>query len=270
MSAFVNAIRAENLKVFTTKMWWILAIIVVVYIGPTAAGMGLIFGMSSAEGDMELMLFGSNLHLMIYAVATSVGYVFPLLYGSMSATGELRHQTITPTFLATPRRGISLGAKSLVQAGVGAGYGVLAFAVTIAGGALTLMVNDVSPGLADADTWFLVLRGVCAMALWGVIGVGVGALLRNQVAAIVVVLAFTQFLEPILRSLSLLNSTLETIGMYLPGAASDAFVGASLFSVAGLMGGATLTWWQGGLVLAGYAAVFSGLGYLVSWRRDIT
>lgn len=216
------------------------------------------------------MFLGSEAHLMVYAVATSTGYVFPLLYGSMAATGELRHQTITPTFLATPRRGVSLGAKSLVQAGLGAGYGILAFAITIAGGGLALAMNDIDTGLGDGATWLMVLRGIVAMGLWAIIGVGVGALLRNQVAAIVIVLVFTQFVEPILRSLSLFNDALTTVGMYLPGSASDALVGSGGFSMMGMFGGDSLSWWQGGLVLAGYAGLFSWLGYLVSWKRDIT
>ena len=58
---------------------------------------------------------------------------------------------------------------------------------------------------------------------------------------------------------------------YLPGAASDALVGASVFT--GMTPGATddaLEWWAGGLVLLGYGAVLVLLGYLVSWRRDVS
>jgi hypothetical protein len=37
-------------------------------------------------------------------------------------------------------------------------------------------------------------------------------------------------------------------------------------------GGTTtvLEWWQGGLVLGGYAVLFLGIGALTTWRRDVT
>ena len=59
---------------------------------------------------------------------------------------------------------------------------------------------------------------------------------------------------------------------FLPGAASDALVGASVFNAAtpGGTGGDPLEWWAGGLVLLGYAVVLIALGHLFSWRRDVT
>ena len=87
------------------------------------------------------------------------------------------------------------------------------------------------------------------MALWATIGVGLGSLVPNQVAAIVIVIAFTQFVEPILRLAASLNDVTATIGQFLPGAASDALVGASFYSIASVGAAESLDWWQGGLVL---------------------
>lgn len=49
MSAFGGATRAETLKVLTTKMWWILAIVLVVYLGATATFTGIIMGVASSR-----------------------------------------------------------------------------------------------------------------------------------------------------------------------------------------------------------------------------
>jgi hypothetical protein len=58
---------------------------------------------------------------------------------------------------------------------------------------------------------------------------------------------------------------------FLPGAASDALVGASVYAATIPQGSADpLEWWVGGLVLLGYAVVFVVLGHLVSWRRDVS
>jgi hypothetical protein len=122
------------------------------------------------------------------------------------------------------------------------------------------------------DTWLLIARVVLAMALWAVIGVGLGVLVPSQVAAIVIVLAFTQFIEPILRLVASFWDWTAGIGQYLPGAASDALVGSSIFTVMGTGAGPVpvLDWWQGGLVLLGFAVAAAVAGYFTSWRRDVT
>ena len=56
------------------------------------------------------------------------------------------------------------------------------------------------------------------------------------------------------------------------GAASDALVGASFYSVAAMGSGAVdaLEWWQGGLVLLGIALVATIIGGATTWRRDVS
>ena len=81
---------------------------------------------------------------------------------------------------------------------VGAVYGAIALAASVGIGALVMNGFGIDPQLADSATWALVGRSVLAMALWATIGVGLGVLVPNQVATIVIVLAFTQFVEPLL------------------------------------------------------------------------
>ena len=87
-----------------------------------------------------------------------------------------------------------------------------------------------------------------------------------------IVLAFTQFVEPLLRFASAFLDWTAQIAQFLPGAASDALVGASLFTVSAPAAAASvgLDWWQGGLVLLAYAAAATIGGYFVSWNRDVT
>jgi ABC-2 type transport system permease protein len=100
------------------------------------------------------------------------------------------------------------------------------------------------------------------------VGVGFGTALTHQVAAIVVLLAFTQFVEPLLRVF--LGAFEQTAGVakFLPGAAGEAVTGASLYSSAGI--GELLPWWQGLLVLVAYGLVLAAVGHLTTLRRDIT
>lgn len=268
----IAAIRAEFAKLLTTRIWWILLIVLAVYVAFTAVTLAAVFsGGLGADPDAP-ELPAEALPPVIYSIAHSIGYVFPLLLGTLAVTGEIRHQTLTPTFLATPKRGLVLAAKLVAMIAFGALFGVAAVIGVVGPGGGVLSIGDGVTGLDDQDSWLMFARIVLAMALWAVVGVGVGALIPNQVAAVVVVLAFTQFVEPILRTVAVFVDWAAELGQYLPGAAGDALVGASIFSALGMADGTApaLDWWQGGLVLLAYAVVATVVGYLVSWRKDVT
>lgn len=269
MSSLMAAIRSEFLKVFTTRVWWGLGIILFGYVALVAGGAALLFtnipGAANSPAEAGLL---TQPHL-IYGFATSIGYVFPVLLGALATTGEFRHQSLTPTFLANPNRGHVLVGKLIALTGVGALYGVIALLGSVGVGGAALAIGGVDPLLGDSDTWALLGRAVIAMALWGAIGVGLGAVLPSQVGAIIVVLAFTQFVEPLLRLAAGFSSITADIGRFLPGAATDALVGPSFYSLMSAQQNA-LSWWQGGLVLFGFAVLFAAIGAATTWRRDVT
>lgn len=278
MSTFIHAIQAEFVKVFSTRMWWVLAIVLFAYIALLAGGLSGLFGgiesgaipaRAGGSGQQSLAALGS-LPPLIYSFASSVGYVFPVLFGALVVTSEFRHQTLTPTFLATPRRGTVLLAKSVTMVIMGALYGVVALLASVGLGSLVLYGFSLDTLLGEPDTWVLFGRVLLAMALWGLIGVGLGVLVPSQVASIVIVIAFTQFVEPLLRLAATFTDWSAEIGKFLPGSASDALVGSSFYSTIGMGGGSVLEWWQGGLVLLAYALVTSLIGWLTTWKRDVT
>lgn len=264
---FLRAVASEWSKTWTTRLWWVLLIIMVGYVGVGAAGIGLALAVAPEETPVPLP--DEMLPPVVYSMATAAGFVFPLVFGAMSVTSEVRHRTLSATFLAVPDRGAVLGAKAVVAALVGAGYGVAGLVATAGLGAAVLAATGIDPALGDPETWALFGRIVLAMAVWGVVGVGLGVLIPSQVGSIVAILAFTQFVEPLLRTAAAFVSWLSDVGRFLPGAAGDALVGASFYSAFAPPGSA-LEWWQGGLVLAGYAAVFLVAGGLTFWRRDVT
>ncbi len=276
MSTVARAVAAETAKLVTTRMWWVLALVLFGYIALLAGGLSALFG-AIESGAISPDAAGAGgappsfgeLAPLIYSFASSVGYVFPVLLGALATTGEFRHQTLTPTFLATPKRGRVLGAKVGTLFAAGAGYGVVALLASVGVGALVMSAFGVDTLLGDSDTWALIGRAILGMALWATIGVGLGVLVPSQVAAVVIVLAFTQFVEPLLRFASMFTELTAGIGRFLPGAASDALVGASFFTISAPQS-TMLEWWQGGLVLLAYALAATIGGYFVSWKRDVT
>ncbi|GAA4170192.1 ABC transporter permease [Gryllotalpicola koreensis] len=274
---FIAGLRAEFTKVFTTRLWWVLALVMIVYLGALTGGLGTLFAglqtgaIRASAGHVPR--FG-DLAPPLYSFATSIGYVFPILFGALLTAGEWRHQTITPTFLANPHRYTVLWAKIWSAVVFGAAYGAVAVATSAAGTVAALQHFGVDTELHDAATWHLFARAVLAMALWGFVGVGLGVLVPNQAAVIVTVLAFTQFVEPLLRLASAFSSETANAAKFLPGAASDALVGASFLDLQNNAEGtivvAQLDGQYGGLMLVIYGAAVTVIGCLTTWRRDVS
>ncbi len=274
----LRATAAEFVKVFSLKSWWLLGLVLIGYVALTAAGLAFFLS------DLGAQLGGAATSIsdpvvianLVYSSVTAVGLVIPLLFGALLSTTEYRYRTLTPTVLAQPRRGIVLAAKGVVAAVMGALFGALGLIGSVGAGAPVLLAVGESTALDEPEVIGVLLRTLIATALWALLGLGLGALLTSQIAAIVIVLAFTQFIEPILRLVSMVWEWSAAIGRFLPGAATDALVGAGILSSMGALDPSIpmvdidpLTWWQGGLVLAVLAAGLLVAASLTTLRRDV-
>jgi hypothetical protein len=114
----------------------------------------------------------------------------------------------------------------------------------------------------------VLLLGVVVTAVWTVIGVAFGSLVTNQVAAIVVILAFTQFVEPIARLALASVDGLGSVARFLPGAAADGLIGTSLLGDFGRGSVDLLPRPAALVVLLAYAGVLAVLGRVTTLRRD--
>lgn len=259
-----SALLAEYRKLVTTRIWWVLLIAMAGYLVFIAAAIAASFAFAPADGGSVPV--GEEAARTTYSVINSIGYVFPLVIGSLAMTTEFRHKTITQSLLVEPDRTRFLVAKVLSVVPVGLLAGVVGVLAVLLGGAPLLALQGDGAYLADRDVVMGLLLGVVAIALWAMIGVGFGTLVPNQVAAIVVILAFTQFVEPVARLALSQVDALSDLANFLPGGAADALLGASLFAADG---GDLLPRWAAALVLIGYAIGFAALGRLTTLRRDI-
>ncbi len=268
-----STLRTEWRKITTTRMWWVTAGIMFVYMVAIGAIMAFSFvlGMNDEQavmpGGQAMALDPRDVASSVYTLAVALGYIFPAILGALSVTSEFRYRTITPTLLAQPDRSKVLLAKVIVVVPFGAAVALAGVAGTLLGGAGGLAVMGEPTFLGDAAMWRTIGMSVLALTLWSLVGVGFGAVLTNQVAAIVVLLVFTQFVEPLLRILLAQFEVTESVSKFLPGAAGEAIAGSSLYSSSGLA--SLLSAWQGGLVLLGYAVVLVVIGRLTTFRRDI-
>jgi len=135
-----------------------------------------------------------------------LGTLFAALLGAMSITGEFRHGTIRPTFLTTPRRGRVVAAKVWASMLIGVAFGLIAAAVAAGVGSAALAARGVKIQLDGGDYALLLAGGAAAAGLWAAIGVGLGAVVRNQVPTVVGLCAWLLFVEGLLSSATLAAS----------------------------------------------------------------
>ena len=245
-------VRAEFAKLGTTRFIYglaagmaVFAVLAVVAVG-TAAGTQ---GNPSLSADSLPMFVAGPVALVSGAA---------LLLGILGVAGEFRHQTISQTFLVTPDRGRVVAAKLVAYPLAGIALALTTLAVTAAVGAGWLAAMGITPSLLDARLGRVVGVALLGAGLCGLVGVGVGALVRNQVAALVGTLVWVLVVEGLL--MGLVNA--PSLGRWLPSAAAAAAITSP--------GGAHLSRLAGTLVFAGYGLALALAGTRLMVRRDIT
>lgn len=183
-----------------------------------------------------------------------------MLIGILSLTTEYRHKTVTTAFLVTPRRWLMVGGKLVTAALVGVALAVVVLVAALVGGGLTLtarggsfsslihQVPAVAPGL------------IVVFALFAILGVGIGALLTNQVAAIVASLAWFVIGESIL--VGLVHGAFKWVPTGAATAVANLTRGDHTYGL--------FTWWEGGLLMLGYGLLAAIIGSAIMTARDVT
>jgi hypothetical protein len=187
--------------------------------------------------------------------AGSSGVLTVLIIGILIMAGEFRHGTVTSTFLVSPKRGRVVGAKIVAAALVGAGIAIAAAVLTLAVSVPWLASKHIHPHILSHNVGGVLLGGIAATAIYAVVGVGVGSLIRNQMAAVGVALGWALVAE------SLLIDFAHEIGRWTPGAAAAALDGVSRNGL--------LPMWGGAVLFVAYGVAFATAGTRFTIRRDV-
>ncbi|MEU5941005.1 ABC transporter permease [Micromonospora sp. NPDC047548] len=198
------------------------------------------------------------------------GFV-PAAFGAVAVTSEYRHHTAAVTFLFAPRRWQVLAAKLTAYATVAIGYGTVLAGTAAAAILGVAAARGVPLGLPTGTVLELLARVGVAMAAYLLLGVGVGALLRHQIAALGVVVGYLYLGEPLLMLIPGVNTAYPV----LPGGATAALTGFTYLtdSVAKELGTAPtplLSPVVGALLLATYTIIAAAIAVVIPMRRDIT
>jgi ABC-2 type transport system permease protein len=178
----------------------------------------------------------------------SFASIFAALAGILVVTSEYRFGTIRPTFVFTPRRWVVLTAKYVASMLAGIAFAVVGQGLALVIGLGILSGRGIHRTLGWGSVSQLGLGTVAAAALWGGIGVGLGAIVRNQIGAVIGVLVWVFVVE------NLLFGFVPSVGRFTPGRAQDALTGMSAdHLLPAAAGGAVLLVWSLGLFAAGLA-----------------
>jgi len=244
-------LRSELLKQRTTRttltvMLWMFGLILLIVLLHA-------FGLSAST-----LRIARN-QSKVYGWGTSIGALFAALLGALSVTGEVRTGTIRPTLLVTPNRTRVIVAKLGAAALAGLLVGVVAEALVSAIASAGLAARGIHIALGAGDFAQMIAGGAAAAALWAAIGTGIGAIVRNQVGAVVGLCVWLLLVE------SILIGVVPNAAKFTPGASAGALAG--MIQNAG--SSSLLAPAVGALLLILYATLAAGAGVLATERRDV-
>lgn len=251
-------IRAEFRKLRSTQLWFWMLVAVVALAALFVAGQIL-------SHDKETPFTPDDVRSVFSSGQTA--YLAALVLGVLGVTAEFRYQTITPTLLATPSRARVITAKLISYALVGAAYSVLTLLITTAVAVPWLAAKNVTISFGDDHLASAFIGVFFTVALWGLVGLGFGALVRNQVVAMVTAIIYVVVLEQLLSAIPYVRNAYP----FLPGGAAAAIIDTGSRSQhSDGMNYTLLTPALGCVVMLVWALGLAVIGASVSMNRDIT
>jgi ABC-2 type transport system permease protein len=234
-------IRGELIKAITTRtIFAYAAMAVVLAVGQVLASLLPAWGDLMSQDDKKEALGGLPLLVLLLAI--------------VGAAGEYRHRTAAPAALVAGRdAGRLLVARAGAYAVAGAAVAALATVITLAVG-LPLLADRPGPVVSAGDVALIAGGSLVAAALLAVFGVALGALVRNQVAAVTGTLIVIFVVLPLVQALS------GTILDVTPFGAAQGVAGAGL---------TTLSTGAAAVVLVSWTLVALVAAVVGERRRDI-
>ncbi len=278
----VRLLRAEFMKIRTTDTGWLFltGFIVFTALALTINGFGSHSELYPQLGHVnraQALAQAAQAHTPagVAAIAASmmtsgqrIGVIFALLLGVLIVTSEFANQTAAVTFVTVPRRATVIRAKVAAAACCGALFWLVGTVVAAVSTPLFLYSQHVSMSLAGWTVARSVVLNLLAFVAWGVFGLGLGAVLRSQMASVVAAIGvYAGSFGAILVFTSLYNlfhqGWLLGAPVIAPAVASEVMVTSGQafpYAPAG---------WVGGGIMIGYTVALVAGGIALTKRRDV-
>jgi ABC-2 type transport system permease protein len=246
-----DLLAAEFLKLRTTRSFWILVAAALGFVALTTVAT-LVHQIPTDEDGARSLL--SNV---------SIAGLFMLVVGAVDAAGEYRHKTITSAYLVAPVRARVLAAKSLAHAAAALLTALASIALALAISLPWLQSGGTSLGslgLGGGELLGLLATMVVYVVLTAMLGIGLGALLTNQAAAVIALPVVLFVVDPIITSL------VDGYGRWSIGGLWSPLTGGSSDDA----GFATFSAIPAACIYFAYIAALSVIASLVDQRRDVS
>lgn len=256
---------AERVKIFSTRLWWLLGLALVVLVAAYSALYAvLVVWQASAAG---VSAFGTFSELAsVYHGGNSIARVLALVLGITIMGDEYRHHTLATSYLAAPTRTPLLLAKALSASMMGLAFGLAVQIVGVAVATPFVQSTGAEMQFDRAATWVSLGLGVVSIWLWTLLGLGLSFLLRSVLLSLLVGIGFAYVIEPVL-SLGFLAQGWNVALNLLPTGATNAMLGIT--NEALLASANPFPAWLAVLVLGGWCLIPAVVGALTTVRRDV-
>lgn len=248
----MDLVATEFLKLRTQRAMQILLLVSLLL---TVGGF-VLFAFGLRSQTMAELALGTDV-IQRQLLGTGAGATLIIIFAVVGITSEYRHDTITWSFLGTPERYKVLLAKLVTYALVAVAYGIIVACLVTAGVLVLLQIENLPLVVPWSRIVTDYLRDFLSLAISAGFGFAIGAIVVNQVVAIVVVL-----LEPAVSALAL--GLFPKIGRFLPSQAGAAFLADQRFPQDGFLSPG-----MGGLVIAAWFVALMAVAIYLTRRRDI-
>ncbi|UQU65971.1 ABC transporter permease [Couchioplanes caeruleus] len=276
----MNLVRAELLKIRTTSTWWVFGLIALplwaltllvnwvsanatLNLDPAEAGLDA----DQAE-QVRVASESVNVASNLYTSGQFFGVLVVMLLAAIVVTNEFFHQTATTTFLVTPRREAVIVAKLVASVILGLVFWLITTLLNLVLAPFILNALNVGTQLGEPAVWRAIGLNALAYALWAVVGVGAGVLIRSQIGATITL--STVYVIGYLGAATIFALLTPKIGDWFGKLQVLVPPLASQLMISGTELPGNPPRWVGALVLVGYAALAGVLGTWLTKKRDIT
>ena len=279
----LRLVRAEIMKVRTTNTWWLFPIGFALFTALALTSNAFshhfqLYPQRDVSDRAQALAQAAQARTPagVAAIAASMmtsgqflGVLFVMMLGILVVTSEFAHQTATATFLAVPRRAGVIAAKLAAAACFGALFWL---AAAVLSGVVTpfyLHSQHVSAPLTGWTVARSVLLNALAFILWAVFGLGLGTLIRSQVASVVAGMAVY------LGGFAVADFVFRAAYYFYPHGwvLGVQVIAPSVASTVMITPGRAFPHappqWAGLLVMVGYALALAAAGIARTRRRDV-
>jgi ABC-2 type transport system permease protein len=261
-----GVLLAELRRITTTKLWWIALICIFLLSAGYAALPAAVALLQARAGVSGTPFTDPGIIRSIYNGGNVLSRILAMVVGIVAIGSEYRYGTLASSYLATPRRVRMLLGKAGALLIFGVIYGITSVAAGILVAVPFVLAKNGSFLLDQPDTWRSIILGICAVALWTMIGMGLGILIKNMLIALVVGVVLGFLVEPIVSVVFFLKRWDELLNV-MPSGATNAML--EITSPVLFAAQHPARWWLAGMILAAWCLLPALAGLLSAVRRDV-